>query len=204
MKQKNEQAKQKQTPYLGFLIVFIIGFVCGVGFAAFKLDSGGPTSASAPGRHQDQPSGQSNEEHQAMHNLEAKVTSEPENFQAWIQLGHLYFDTKQHEKAITAYENSLKYHDGDANLLTDLGVMYRRSGDPAMALEWFDKAQAMDPTHIPSRLNEGIVRLYDFDDAPGAIASWEELLTIDPEAKLGNGETVKDFVAKMKADLAKE
>ena len=200
MKQQKEQPNQKQTPYLGFLIVFVIGFVCGVGFAAFKLDSGGPATASNQGGAP----GPSNETQQAILNLEAQVTREPENFQAWIQLGHLYFDTKQHKNAIAAYETSLKYHDGDANLLTDLGVMHRRSGDSAMALEWFDKAQAMDPTHIPSRLNEGIVRLYDFDDAPGAIASWEELLTIDPEAKLGNGETVRDFVTKMKADLAKE
>ena len=200
MKQKNTPPKQHQTPYLAFLIVFVIGFVCGVGFAALKLDSGGPATAA----NQDGATGPSNETQQAILNLEAQVTREPENFQAWIQLGHLYFDTKQHKNAITAYENSLKYHDGDANLLTDLGVMYRRSGDSAKALEWFDKAQAMDPTHIPSRLNEGIVRLYDFDDAPGAIASWEELLTIDPEAKLGNGETVKDFVAKMKAEITQD
>ncbi len=200
MKQQKEQPKQKQPPYLGFLIVFIIGFVCGVGFAALKLDAGGPSTAS----NQSGSAAPSTETQQAILNLEAQVTREPENFQAWIQLGHLYFDTKQHKNAIAAYETSLKYHDGDANLLTDLGVMYRRSGDSTKALEWFDKAQAIDATHIPSRLNEGIVKLYDFDDAEGAIASWEELLTIDPEAQLGNGESVKDFVARMKADIAKE
>ena len=200
MKQQTEQPKQKQTPYLGFLIVFVIGFVCGVGFAAFKLDSGGPATAS----NQSGAPAPSTETQQAILNLEAQVTREPENFQAWIQLGHLYFDTQQHENAIAAYENSLKYHDGSADLLTDLGVMYRRSGDSAKALEWFEKAQAMDPAHITSRLNEGIVRLFDFDDAPGAIASWEELLTIDPEVKLSNGEALKDFVATIKADMAKE
>ena len=186
---QNEPAKQKtQQPILTYLVIFIVGFVSGIAFSAFKLDSG-----SSPGTGQ-QPQQQASQSAAAIGSLEAEVTANPENFQAWVQLGHLYFDSDQHEKAIAAYTTSLKYHSGDANLLTDLGVMYRRTGQPEKALEWFDKAQAMDPAHTISRLNEGIVRHFDLGDTAGAIASWEEVLKIDPEARIGSGQSLKDFI----------
>ena len=45
--------------------------------------------------------------------------------------------------------------------------------------------------------------LYDLNDPQGAIAAWDELLTINPEAKTGSGEPIREFVDKMKADQAK-
>lgn len=197
MAKKTEPNKTSQ-PILGYLIVFIIGFICGVGFAALKMDSGtSPGSASAPAPQQ------SSETASAIQSLEAEVTGNPENFQAWVQLGHLYYDTGQNEKAITAYTTSLKYHSGDANLLTDLGVMYRRTGKPEAAIEWFRKAQAMDARHLPSRLNEGIVRYYDLKDTEGALAKWEELLAIDPNAKSSNGDSIREFVDHLRAEHEK-
>jgi tetratricopeptide (TPR) repeat protein len=192
------ESKQKQ-PVLTFVIIFLVGFVCGATFAVFKLDTGG----SATGTAQQAP-GQNNETASAIRNLEAEVTAQPENFKAWVQLGHLYFDTNQYEKAITAYTTSLKYHSGDANLLTDLGVMHRRTGNPEKAIDYFEKAQAMDQLHQPSRFNEGIVRFYDLEDIPGAIASWEELLKINPDAAAGNGQKIRDFIEQIRKDQAQQ
>ena len=190
---------QKQ-PYLAFLIIFILGFVGGVGFAVYKLDTGAG-GQTATGNQQAE--AHAREMAEAITSLEAKVTASPEDFQAWVQLGHLYFDTDQFDKAITAYTTSLKYHSGDANLLTDLGVMYRRTGKPQEAIEWFEKAQAMDQLHQPSRFNEGIVRFYDLKDTEGAIASWEELLRINPDAVSGNGQKIRDFVDQVKSGQVK-
>jgi tetratricopeptide (TPR) repeat protein len=120
-----------------------------------------------------------------------------------VQLGHLYYDTGQAEKAISAYTTSLKYHSGDANLITDLGVMYRQVKQPEKAIEMFEKAQAMDALHQPSRFNEGIVRFYDLKDTEGAIASWEELLKINPDAKAGNGQKIREFVDQIKSGQIK-
>lgn len=197
---KQEGKQKKQQPIFTYLIIFIFGFIAGVGFAAYKLDSGTATVADG---------GNTQAEHEAetadaISSLEADVTADPENFKAWVQLGHLYFDTKQNEKAITAYTTSLKYHSGDANLLTDLGVMYRRTNQPEKAIEWFEKAQAMDLTHQPSRFNEGIVKYYDLGDTPGAIASWEELLRINPDAATGNGQKIREIVDQIKAEYEQQ
>lgn len=194
--------KQKaQHPIMTYLIIFIIGFISGIAFSAFKLNPGTTSSTSADQHTTEQ---HASETATAMQNLEAEVTANPENFQAWVQLGHLYFDTQQYEKAITAYTTSLKYHSGDANLLTDLGVMYRRTDRSEKAIELFEQAQAMDPSHVTSRLNEGIVRHYDLGDTEGAIASWQEALQIDPDTKIGNGETLQSFVDKIKKDFEQQ
>jgi len=188
--------KKKQQPYLAFAIIFILGFVSGVGFAVFKLGAGSGQTPTVTGQPADNQAAQTM---QAITNLEAAVTAKPDDFQSWVQLGHLYYDTDQYQKAISAYTTSLKYHSGDANLLTDLGVMYRRAGQPEKAIEWFKKAQAMDPRHQPSRFNEGIVRFYDLKDRDGAIASWEELLKINPDATAGNGQKIRDLVEQVKS-----
>ena len=45
--------------------------------------------------------------------------------------------------------------------------------------------------------------MYDLNDPKGAIAAWDELLAINPEAKTASGEPIREFVEKIKADLAK-
>jgi len=186
--------KQKQ-PYLVFIIIFIVGFVSGVGFSVYKLGAGVGQQATTGGQ---QTVSQNDQTATAITNLEAAVTAKPDDYQSWVQLGHLYYDSNQYQKAIVAYTNSLKYHAGDANLLTDLGVMYRRTNQPEKAIEMFKKAEAMDPTHQASRFNEGIVRFYDLKDPDGAIASWEELLKINPDATAGNGQKVRDLIDQIK------
>ncbi len=184
------QTINKQTFYITIFIVFIAGFLSGIGFTVYKTDTTGAPVSSNPAAGQPI-SGQQN---QAILNLEAEVTANPENFNSWTQLGHLYFDTDQYEKAIGAYTKSLELHSGDANLWTDLGVMYRRSGDSAKAIESFDKAISMNSSHEPSRLNKGIVLYYDFGKTDEAIVAWESVLSINPEAVLANGTHLHDFI----------
>ena len=189
-----QQNVSKQTLYTTIFIVFIAGFLAGVGFTVYKMDS--PADAASP-QSAAQPS-ISEQQSQAILNLEAEVTANPQNFNSWTQLGHLYFDTNQYQKAIAAYNKSLELHSGDANLWTDLGVMYRRAGDSTKAIESFDKAMAMNSSHEPSRLNKGIVLYYDFNKTDEAIAAWEAVLHINPEAVLANGTPLRDFIGQVR------
>jgi len=184
----------QQTFYITIFIVFIAGFLSGVGFTVFKSDS---VPVAAPGNVAQQ-QGISGQESQAILNLEAEVTANPDNHNAWTQLGHLYFDTDQYQKAIGAYTKSLELHPGDANLWTDLGVMHRRAGDSSKAIEAFDKAMAMNSTHQPSRLNKGIVLYYDFGRVDEAIAAWESVLQLDPNSTMANGTSLRDFIDQVK------
>ena len=195
--QKN---KPKKSPLVTYFIIFVFGFLSGVAFTVYKGGTPGSTpTASTNGETQTQ----NNDTGQAIINLEAEVTANPDNFNNWVHLGHLYYDSNQPEKAIGAYTKSLELHSGDANLYTDLGVMYRRTQQPEKAMEMFNKAIKMDPSHLPSRFNKGIVLMYDLKDSAGAIATWEELLKIDPEAQTANGQHIHELVDQIKTDLAK-
>ncbi|MGI9537670.1 MAG: tetratricopeptide repeat protein [Desulfocapsaceae bacterium] len=193
--EKNQATVSKQTLYLSILIVFIAGFICGVVFTVMKSDGSAPVA-----NNPNQQSAESQQEAQAILNLEAEVTSNPDNYNAWTQLGHLYFDSNQVSKAIGAYTKSLELHSGNANLWTDLGVMYRRSGDPEKAIEAFDKAISMDNSHAPSKFNKGIVLHFDIGNTEEAIKSWQSVLAINPDYKTANGMPLQELIDQVKAE----
>lgn len=192
------KSPQKSSLTLYVAIAFIAGFLSGAAFAIYKT---GPSETTTVNSSQNTVSDQHS---QAISHLEAEVTANPDRFQAWTQLGNLYYDTGQYDKAVKAYEKSLELHSGTGDIWTDLGVMYRRTNRPQKAIEAFDKAMEIEPTHEISRMNKGIVLMYDLNDAQGAIASWEDLLAINPDAKSGNGDSIREFVEQLKQDLAKK
>jgi len=186
--EKNQATVSKQTLYISILVVFIAGFISGVVFTVMKSNNSMVAQSPSPQQAQSQ------QEAQAILNLEAEVTANPDNYNAWTQLGHLYFDSNQVSKAVGAYEKSLELHSGNANIWTDLGVMYRRSGAPEKAIEAFEKAMSMDSTHAPSRFNRGIVLHFDLGQTDKAVESWQSVLAIDPNYTTGNGMPLQDLI----------
>ena len=172
----------------------LIGFVSGVAFGIYKVGAtaGTPTQGMAPVVDEAQ--------EQVIDELEARTRETPGNPDTWIQLGHQYFDMGRSEAAVIAYEKALAIDDRNADVWTDLGVMYRRTGNPEKAIEAFDKAIAIDPRHEISRFNKGIVLFHDLKDQKGALAAWESLLAINPQAKTPGGQSVRDLIAHLKAN----
>jgi cytochrome c-type biogenesis protein CcmH/NrfG len=130
--------------------------------------------------------------------LEQETRTNPQNAEAWIQLGNEFFDSDQFEKAIQAYHKSLELKPNNADVWTDLGIMYRRSGKPEEAIKKFDKAIGVDPKHEIARLNKGIVLLHDLKDTDGALKAWEELIEINPVAMAPTGRSVDEMVQQLK------
>ncbi len=179
----------KQTAMIIAAISLLIGFFAGVGFAVYKANPDPVVSSS------------SNTEinySQMAKDLVNEVLDNPQNTKAWIQLGHIYFDTNKHDQAINAYEKALELAPNNADVLTDLGIMYRRSRQPRKALEKFDKAIAVDPKHENARINKGIVLMNDLGDQDGAVQAWEELLEINPVAMFNNNQRLNQIVAHYK------
>ena len=167
------------------MVAFLLGFAAGIGFTVFQ-------SSKSPNVISNTAS-QINYEQMAK-DLVNEVLNNPENIEAWIQLGHVYFDTNQFELSIDAYEKALELNPKNANVLTDLGIMYRRSGQPSKAVENFNKAININPSHKNARMNKGIVLLNDIGDRDGAIQAWEELLAINPEAMFNKNQSLKQVV----------
>jgi len=123
-----------------------------------------------------------------------KVGENPNDLQSWIQLGNLYFDTGNSDKAIPAYVKALELDPENPNVQTDLGIMYRRTGEIALAIKAFNKAREIDPTHKMAAFNKGIVFFYDMGNIDGAVEVWKELLREDPGFLMPDGQRLFDFL----------
>ncbi len=181
---ENRIVVTRNTAILFGAAMLIIGFIGGTVFGIIKTSPlGGAKQTTSTGIPP-----------QMIQSLETEVSQNPKNVNAWIDLGNAYFDGEQYQKAIHAYESSLALEPNNANVLNDLGVMYRRSKQPHKAVEVFSRAMTADPKHETSRLNKGIVLLYDLKDEQGAVEAWEDLLAINPLAVFSNDRSVDELV----------
>ncbi|HEX9715212.1 MAG TPA: tetratricopeptide repeat protein [Desulfurivibrionaceae bacterium] len=199
-------SRPEQSPADGFkkeivLLVglgcLIIGFLSGIVFSIYKTPAGGGAATVATGQPQAQAGKLTAEQTQQLLQLELAVQKNPDNIEAWTNLGHLYFDSDQPDKAINAYNKSLALAPNNPDVLTDLGVMYRRAGNPQQAVASFDKAIAANAKHETARFNKGIVLLYDLKDQPGAIAAWQGLVSLNPMATAPNGQLISEMLKEM-------
>jgi len=179
---------KSQTAVVYVCLALAVGFVAGITLTIYKLD------ANQPFTHQHTQQKQQGDRDGMLSALEDEVQRNPANVGAWIQLGHMYFDRNQPERAIHAYEKSLELSPDNTNVLTDLGIMYRRNGNPQKAVELFDRVIELDPQQENARFNKGIVLLHDLKDKEGAIAAWEGLLEINPVAMAPNGQSVDELI----------
>ncbi|OGQ99509.1 MAG: hypothetical protein A2505_03600 [Deltaproteobacteria bacterium RIFOXYD12_FULL_55_16] len=200
------QSEQAPTDSIKKEIVIIIGLCCLViGFLAgmlfiilFKTPADGGVAQVATGQPPAQAGKITAELSQRLLQLELEVQKNPENTEAWTNLGHLYFDSDQADKAIAAYTKSLALAPNNADVLTDLGVMYRRVSKFHEAIASFDQAILANPKHETSLFNKGVVLNYDLKDKQGAIATWQTLVNLNPMAMAPGGKLVSELLKEVK------
>ncbi len=172
------------------LIVGLLG-----GFLIFSMSSkkeptnfaaGVPAGSGSPADYQ-----------QRIVEAEKIVAKDPKNLQAWTQLGNDYFDTDQPQKAITAYGKALELNPDNPNILTDQGIMFRKVGFFDRAIANFEKAQKIEPKHVQSLFNIGVVYKEDLKQPQNAIKAWERYLQIDPTSP--QAQQVKLMIEQLKS-----
>ena len=191
---------KKETVILAVVIAFLVGFITGATVAILKGKKGveGPAMVQKPQTApMPAPPGPSSlEVASKIQNLKDILKKDPKNLPAWVELGNLYFDSNQPKEAIEAYSQYLAIKPDNADVRTDMAIMYRNLGDVNRALEQFQKAAQSDPKHVNSRYNIGIVLLHDKQDIKGAIKAWEEYLKVDPKSE--RAERVRAQMANLK------
>jgi tetratricopeptide (TPR) repeat protein len=167
----------KKETVLLVVIVLIVGLL--VGILISKTGKGPGKSAQTPSAPPQAAAPVVNYQ-QTIKMLEGLVAKDPDNRNAWVELGNNYFDSDQPVKSIEAYEKALALGPDDPNVLTDQGVMLRRMGQFDRAVDNFSKAAALDPTHLQSIYNLGLVYRYDLQDFPKAREVWSKFLALNP------------------------
>lgn len=189
--QKDKKLEQdhvtKQNAVMIGLICLMVGFIIGVVYSSYKLNPSTNTTI-IPENNQPIDYGQKEIE------LKNELSQNPENVAAWIQLGHVYFETNQYTNAIAAYQKSLTIESDNANVLTDLGFLYRKNRQPKEAIKSFNEAIAIDPKHEWARFYKGVVLMDDLNEKEKALIVWEELLSINPVFMSGKDQTLDQLI----------
>ncbi|MCL1980221.1 MAG: tetratricopeptide repeat protein, partial [Proteobacteria bacterium] len=133
---------KKERVYLYVVIALIIGFVGGVMYSAYRTPM--VADVQQEDKHQ-------HEAAETIAALEKAVKDNPRDGQAWVELGHAYYDTNQAKQAIAAYSKALELLPGDLNVMTDLGVMYHQDNQHQKAIELFDQILRANPEHEQAR-----------------------------------------------------
>jgi cytochrome c-type biogenesis protein CcmH/NrfG len=164
----------KNSSWLGWLGFFVAGFLAGVVFSAWKLDSGVSTvhAPKAVTAERDQHP----ELKARIADLEERLAASPNDPGNLVQLGNDYFDIGDHAKAVEAYEKALQIEPRNADVMTDMGISYRKLGKPQESVKAFRRALSVDPNHSMALFNLGIVLRDDLKDNAEALKTWETFL----------------------------
>lgn len=112
------------------------------------------------------------------------LESNPEDDNALVGLGNLYFDHQQFQLAINMYERALKIQPGNTYVRTDLGVAYFNLGLPDIAIEEFQKVLKENPNHVTAHYNMGIVLWKGKNDFEGAKSEFKKVIELAPNDRL--------------------
>ena len=120
--------------------------------------------------------------------LDPILAKDPKSYEALVEMGNIQYDLGDFTKAVGFYERARVLRDDSADVMTDLGVAYKESGNPTKALELFEKAAQLGPGHWQSLYNAALVKLFDLNDPVGAQAEVDKLRAVK-----GGAEGVPDL-----------
>lgn len=110
-----------------------------------------------------------------------KLKTTPNDAGLLAQLGAIYNSMHQFKEAAQYYDKSLKLDPKNIPIRVELASSLYYSGDVDGALAQLDLALKYDPKDTNSLFNIGVIRWKGKQDAPGAIAAWQELLKVHPD-----------------------
>jgi cytochrome c-type biogenesis protein CcmH/NrfG len=124
------------------------------------------------------------------------VNKDPNDVEAVVNLGNVYYDGEQFSEAIKYYQRALEINPNNADVRTDLGTAYWYLGDADRALTEFKKSLKIRPNHPGTLFNMGIVEWQGKMDPASAVVTWQELLKENPNYP--QRKQVEDLIAKAK------
>lgn len=110
-----------------------------------------------------------------------KLKTSPKDPKLLAQVAALYSSTHQFKDAITYYDKALQVDPRNAATRTELASTLYYSGDADGALKELQQALKDKPNDVNALFNLGMIKYRGKDDAPGAIAAWEQLLKAHPD-----------------------
>lgn len=117
--------------------------------------------------------------------LSERIKNNPNDAEAIVHLANMNFDIRNWRRAEELYVRYLELRPGDPDVMTDLAVCYKESGELEKALDTVRQVQKASPTHWPSVFNEVSV-LLDLGrpaEAREALARLQQMQPGDPRVQ---------------------
>jgi tetratricopeptide (TPR) repeat protein len=113
---------------------------------------------------------------------------EPDNAQAWKELGGGYLRLRQYDDALEATRKAAMKSPSDAELWQNLGIINAALHQPVAALSAFEKASELNGRDVTSRVQAGLlnIELGHLPQARDNFASALEINPLDAEALCGS------------------
>ncbi len=172
----------------GVLFGLIAGWVIGSQQATVRPPAAPPQQASAPAASESSGGGTTRAallDEPQVNALKSVAAREPSNARPRVQLANMYFDAERYDEAISWYTEAIKLAPDDVNVSTDLGVCYYYTNQPDKALAQLAHSLEVDPKHLKTLLNVGIVKAFGKQDLDGASQAWQQLLALAPDSPEG-------------------
>jgi cytochrome c-type biogenesis protein CcmH/NrfG len=131
--------------------------------------------------------------------LEDQVRANPQDFDALVELGNIWFDQMRYPEATSLYMQALQLRPDSVGVRTDMAttMFYSQNFDGAIAE--FRKSLEFDPTSPQALFNLGVAYLHGKNDPASALQSWEKLVATNPNHP--QTEMVKQQIAAVKAQM---
>ena len=193
MKMTDINYVKKETAIMVTIVALVIGFLGGVFYSTLKSPSSAPQYSGA--QSAGQPSQDSQQQANRIVALEQEIAVNPDNVNALIELGDIYFDSNRYQEAISTFLKAEKITPANVHILNDLGLLYMSTGDNDTALKKFEAVLEIDPSHIHSLYYVGLVHRKT-GNKDKALQIFEEVLSLNPGPQLADA--VRQEIAALK------
>jgi cytochrome c-type biogenesis protein CcmH/NrfG len=129
-----------------------------------------------------------------------QLQSDPKSPQLLVQIAYVYKAAHQFKDSASYFDKSLQIDPNNVAVRTEMASCLYYSGETDQALAQLEQSLKYDPKHAGTLLNLGIIRWKGKSDADGAIAAWEELLTLYPNYE--RKDVVEQLIAEAKQGKA--
>lgn len=173
------------------VVMLLVGALVGFGAGYFAGGGGRPAGSGTV------PSGAGVGAGDRLAELTRSLERDPENPQILMDLGNLYYDREDWDRAVETYEKARRKAPKNPNLLSDLGAAQRNRGQFELAVAFFQKARENDANHWQSLLNWLLVEAYDRRDAAAAQRLYDEVKQRYPE--IPQIDKIQEQIARIRA-----
>lgn len=131
-----------------------------------------------------------------------KLQSDPKNADLLNQVGNVYRMTHQFKAAAEYYQKALDLDPKNIGARADLASCLFYEGNVDGAISQLEKSLTYDPKHAGTLYNLGMIRWQGKGDAAGAVASWQQLLKLNPD--YDNKAGVQKLISEARMHKAKD